>query len=89
MSIVDGVSKLWVLRIDRGALDLHGVKDRVEAIDHLIRCEMVADRSLSNKEKLRAAVESALKHMDDPEPAPAHDCDDEDCQRCHHREAWR
>lgn len=67
MSVVDGVSKLWVMRIDRGTLNLHGVKDRVEAVDHLIRCEMLADNSDDNKARVRAAVELALKHMDEDE----------------------
>jgi hypothetical protein len=63
--VIDGVSKLWILRIAGGALNLHGVKDRVEAIDHLIRCEMLADDSDASKARVRAAVEEALKHMDE------------------------
>jgi hypothetical protein len=61
--ISDGVSKLWVMRCDRG-LDLHGVKDELEAIDHLVRCALLKD---VDKDVIRHAVEHALKHLDEPD----------------------
>lgn len=70
----DGVSKMWLLRIDHG-LDIFGAENHVELLDHLIRREMIEDDSDINKARVRAAVEHALKHMDDE---PSEDEDDLD-----------
>ncbi len=70
--IHDGVSKLWVMNRDHG-LDLSGFKTEVEAIDHLVRMALVKRVS---PETVRAAVEHALKHLDETR----HDDLDADCR---------
>jgi hypothetical protein len=62
--IHDSVRKLWVMNRDHG-LDLSGFKTELEAIDHLVRVALVKRVS---KERVRAAVEEALTHLDDPVP---------------------
>jgi hypothetical protein len=69
--IIDGVSKLWVMRYRRGALDLAGFATNLEAVEQLVRIEMVADDSEANKARIRAAVEFALKHMDECAEEPS------------------
>ena len=59
--IHDGVSKIWVMSRDRG-LDLSGFKTEVDAIDHLVRVALVKNVA---PETVRAAVEHALKRLDD------------------------
>lgn len=61
----DGVSKLWVTRIDKRSLDVDGFDDEAEAIGALIRCAMVRDSSDAAKARIRAAVDDALRHMDE------------------------
>jgi hypothetical protein len=76
--IHDGVSKLWVLRRDTG-LDLHGCRNELEAIDHLVRCALLND---ATKESIQQAVTKALTHLD-PEPRKCNcheDCDAADAK---------
>lgn len=61
----DGVSKLWVTRIDNRSLDVDGFDDDVEAIGALIRHALVRDHSDAMKSRIRAAVDDALKHIDE------------------------
>ena len=71
--IHDGVSKLWVMnRVDGWAMT-SGFKTEVEAIDHLVRVALVKRVS---PETVRAAVEHALKHLDETR----HDDLDADCR---------
>jgi hypothetical protein len=75
---IDGVSKIWIMDRDHGALRIGGFRSRIEAIDSLIRREMVRDDGEANKAAIRLAVEEALRHMD-PRLHDAGDCEIDDC----------
>ncbi len=74
----DGVSKLWILTIDRRALDVEGYTDEHEAIDRLIRHRLTfttwSNEALeAEKAHIRAKVEKALTHLDDDEKEDSED----------------
>jgi hypothetical protein len=78
----DGVSKLWVMRRDRG-LDLSGFADECEAIDHLVRVALLKDVT---KERLQEVVTKALTNLD-PKPRECNRHDDCDAADVKAREA--
>ena len=76
MGFNDGVSKLWVMRAERG-LDIKGYDGEVGAIGALIRHLLVRTCNTRHidevKAEIMAGVEKALRHMDevdDAEPLP-------------------
>lgn len=77
----DGVSKIWLVDRDHGALNLDGFGSNIQAIDRLIRREMIRDDGEKNKAAIRLAVEDALRHLE-PRRHDASDCDLEDCEAC-------
>lgn len=84
ISIGPGLYELYIVRTGtKGALDIHSCRDKHAGIDHLIRCLMLDADTDEAKAKVRATVDLALKHMEE-DLADDHDCDDDDCQRCHY-----
>lgn len=84
MSMHDGVSKLWIVRADRG-LDVDGFDNEISAIDRLVRRALMAapiGTVDDVKARINATVAEALTHLD-PKPRPCNrhdDCDAADAK---------
>jgi ABC-type Mn2+/Zn2+ transport system ATPase subunit len=82
--VIDTVNRYFLLDEKQRGLDMYAAKDEIAMIDHLVRVLMLRDDSGEARQKVRDAVELALRHIDSYEPHEfLGEGDGTDCRLCH------